>query len=379
MINKLIIPCIAMASFLSCKEGNTTSGQHAAATETSTPADERYFYKRLEGTIANQPVVMHLHKTARGYDGIYYYRNVGQWLTLSIDSVQKDSIYFSEYTPGDNWSEQASLQAQLRGKLSDGSLSGVWLSGDGKKRFPFELKEQYPTGSYKFSFNSFADSTVAFPDRKGSPVAEIDYGFTDPKDNSWLDERLKALLGFDSSAGYKEGFVKSSTQYLADYKVNLPVPGDDTTVPLETYNYASTQTIYVRYNDNGFVVFEQASYEYSGGAHGNYGSTFYCFDAQGRKQLRLSDVLTADSATLQPIVEQQFRKQYRIKEGSLKGVLFEEHLALNDNFYLTDKGIGFLYNPYEVASYAQGQINVFVPFSAVKPYLTAYIRERLKI
>jgi hypothetical protein len=91
-------------------------------------------------------------------------------------------------------------------------------------------------------------------------------------------------------------------------------------------------------------------------------------------------VITADSARLQPIVEAAFRKQQGLKPSdSLNTILFENHLATTDNYYFTNKGLGFYYFPYEVAAYAVGPIQVFVTFAELKPYLRPDFASRLKL
>ncbi|MNR42176.1 hypothetical protein D3C85_1606590 [compost metagenome] len=86
--------------------------------------------------------------------------------------------------------------------------------------------------------------------------------------------------------------------------------------------------------------------------------------------MSLSDVIKIDSNTLQRILEKNFRKEYNVKAtDALNTVLFDNYLKPNKNFYFNSSGLAFMYNPYEVASYAQGQIVVFIPFTELKPYL----------
>ena len=40
--------------------------------------------------------------------------------------------------------------------------------------------------------------------------------------------------------------------------------------------------------------------------------------------------------------------------------------ALAQSFYVNDKGLVFLYNPYEIKAYAEGYTELIVPFSALK-------------
>ena len=50
-------------------------------------------------------------------------------------------------------------------------------------------------------------------------------------------------------------------------------------------------------------------------------------------------------------------------------MMMEDHIEMNDNFYLMPNGIGFYYNPYEVAAYAVGTTDLFIPFSEIQAFL----------
>ena len=43
--------------------------------------------------------------------------------------------------------------------------------------------------------------------------------------------------------------------------------------------------------------------------------------------------------------------------------------ALNDNFLVTPVGIRFLYNEYEIKSYAEGQTELLIPYNKIKSLL----------
>jgi hypothetical protein len=52
-----------------------------------------------------------------------------------------------------------------------------------------------------------------------------------------------------------------------------------------------------------------------------------------------------------------------------KGGLFENQIRHNGNFAVTGSGIGFLYNQYDIAPYAAGQITVDLSFDELKGIL----------
>jgi hypothetical protein len=107
---------------------------------------------------------------------------------------------------------------------------------------------------------------------------------------------------------------------------------------------------------------------YSGGAHPNYGTGLKTYDLKKEQVLRLNDVFKPNSEkALGRALENAFRKQYGLKaDESLEKILLDNEIMPNDNFCLTSNGILFNYTPYEIASYAQGEIRIFLPFEAVK-------------
>lgn len=196
----------------------------------------------------------------------------------------------------------------------------------------------------------------------------------------WLDNQLKKITGFKNpDVTWTIGIQKMANDYLQGYKADMAkIPKDEAFSA--TLNYSSGQDLTVEYNENGYVVINQLSNDYSGGAHGNYGSSIYNFDVQNQKLLKLNDIVTIDSLPLQKIIEQNFRKQYEIPAGaSLSSQLFDDHLAASSNFILSSNGLSFLYNPYEVASYAQGQIIVYIPYTDLRKYLNPEFVKRMQI
>lgn len=383
-MKKLFILFCASGVLLNACSNNTnektTTTNDSVAGEQTIPKPEN-FYKRLEGIIAGKPVVMHLHKTGNTYDVQYTYEAMGMFINLMTDSISKDSIYFSEYVMASYWDNSNEHQSpQLRVALTNNTLKGIWVSGDGKKTYPIDLKENYPEGSYSFDMIAITDSAKAFPEKPTSPMAHTSYSFVVPISNDWIGQEIRHELEFNKTMmalDYKTGVDTLNKEYFKKYRSEVGSLPEDLQNDGPSMNYELMVNIGVRYNQNGFVVLESLAHEFTGGAHGNSYCTYSCLDVPAQKKLSLKDVVSADSVTLQPIVEQYFCKQYHVNPDSISTVLFENHLATNENFYLTNKGIGFLYNPYEVASYAQGQINVFIPFTAIDKYLTPAFKKRI--
>ncbi|OWW26565.1 hypothetical protein B4Q04_02465 [Zobellia sp. OII3] len=128
----------------------------------------------------------------------------------------------------------------------------------------------------------------------------------------------------------------------------------------------------VSYEDNDFLTIELNSYIFTGGAHGYGSQRFLNFDKHKAKELE-NWQLFQDRKDFEKFAEQKFRDQEHIPQDSpinSTGFMFDSDVFhLPENIGFTEEGIRLLYNPYEVASYADGPIVLTLPFSEIKPYL----------
>lgn len=384
---KAILPVfVVFLLLLSCSNGREES--KTALPEVADSLLPQNYYKRFEGTIGSRSIVMHLMCTGDRYDGIYYFLDQGAWIKLIYDkdSSNSQSQFLYEYEVGSiQGNDDQQGAAWLRLNYAKGDISGVWTSADGQQQQPIRLKESYPTGSYRFNALSFSDSIKAYPERDSSPSARTSYVFPEPDTNDpagqWLTLQVKKMLQFDSSLykiTWKDAIMKMNTDYFSAYREDALAMIKEETVSF--LNYESSLDISIRYNDRGYIIFEVLNFIYQGGAHGNWGSTLYCYDVVNQERVSLKDILITDVTSLQPFLETAFRRQQGLSpSASLNEILFDKHLATTDNFFFTDKGIGFIYNPYEVAAYAMGQLFVFVSFEEIMPYLKPEWTNRMGI
>ncbi|MEZ4875014.1 MAG: DUF4163 domain-containing protein [Flavobacteriaceae bacterium] len=121
------------------------------------------------------------------------------------------------------------------------------------------------------------------------------------------------------------------------------------------------------------------SYFYTGGAHG-YGSTsFKNFDLDSGEELPLEE-LFKNYRTFLKFAEEKFREAYHIpKEESINASGFdfgEAIFSLPDTMGVDSENLIFVYNPYEIASYAEGPIELRISLKEANPYLnTPYFNE----
>ncbi|MFM7005710.1 MAG: RsiV family protein [Flavobacteriales bacterium] len=120
-----------------------------------------------------------------------------------------------------------------------------------------------------------------------------------------------------------------------------------------------------------FAVLKMESSLYTGGAHGSYGVGYYYFDKSSAKELHLKDFIDTKKDLLRT-AELVFRKKVGLKATTPfeeTDFWFSEGFYLSDNFEITDQGLTFYYNPYEISSYANGMIEFSLTRAQIAPYL----------
>ena len=110
---------------------------------------------------------------------------------------------------------------------------------------------------------------------------------------------------------------------------------------------------------------------YLGGAHGMFGTEVKSYDLRTQRVLELRDVLKPGyERKIGKALDRAVRTKYGLKNNqALDAILFEKEIQANDNFGITDKGVFFVYTPYEIAPYAAGEIELFVSFEQISEYV----------
>jgi len=156
-----------------------------------------------------------------------------------------------------------------------------------------------------------------------------------------------------------ENLVVAANKFVTVFR------SDKSTFELDV-NYEANLDVTESFENEHMIGLELKSYLYTGGAHG-YGSVnFKNIDKKTGESLSSSDLfVNIDSIT--SFVEARFREKNQIPEDSAinsNGFWFEDDVFYlpNDIGFLKD-GIVVLYNAYDIASYADGPIELFIPYA----------------
>lgn len=381
----LLLPAFFMAS---CGQHSTTSTTSSTAgtavgSEQAMPASD-HFYKRYSGTVAGQPVVVQLHSFNGVISGSYQYNSKGQVIELNMDGEKTAGgiTWFTENVSGE--AEHGGEPDYWSVTMGDKEISGDWINGGHDKRYPIRLKEDYPAGSVRLWAGHMADS-ARLREGKAVPQAIASYNYLLPADaaQEFLTMQLSKILRAEASnSADLDAVLRARTnKYFAQYRQeNALQPGeqDDTDI-LFTLNYESDESMDVIYNDNQWLVIENTVYEYTGGAHGYYSSSYTNLDMQEHQEWTITNMIT-DSAALRPMLNDAAIAYFKLKPGEgMEQRMLVDEVPPTDNVYLTATGLTFVYNPYEIASYADGRVSLFLPYKKLMPFLTESFKARMKL
>lgn len=207
--------------------------------------------------------------------------------------------------------------------------------------------------------NGCAKVTLNLP--KATPESEVSNHINDAIDGLIID-----FLNFsetDNPANLNEAialFEKSYAEMQAEYASSL--------------DWEFTADGEITYENPNLICTEISSYIFTGGAHGYGAVSFLLFDPDTGNLLD-SEAVFSDLEGFKKLAEQKFREQHNIAPDAdinSTGFMFEKNIfTLPENIGFDDDQVILIYNQYEIASYASGQILVEIPLNEVTPFMDA--------
>lgn len=119
-----------------------------------------------------------------------------------------------------------------------------------------------------------------------------------------------------------------------------------------------------------YIALQRMHSDYAGGAHGITTISYLNFNPTSNQPITIDSLFDASQKPkLLSIAEGIFRKNEKLSatEPLTDKYFFDKGIfALAQNFYVKDKELVFLYNPYEIKAYAYGTTQLVIPFAAIK-------------
>ena len=192
----------------------------------------------------------------------------------------------------------------------------------------------------------------------GSDEVEIDISLLGLKTNiDWLDELLWTELVKNE---FGENAPKTRDQMLSKYKTIWNDVKESLEKEPELGFSSNTWMIFVGQKEK-LATFAIRYYSYTGEPHSVGGSEYLTVDMTTHKVLTLSDIIEQKKLPeVKELLWSFYTDDGRIKdeEAFTKKTDFD----VSKNFYLAHDGIHFIYHVYEIASYAEGEQDLVIPW-----------------
>lgn len=180
-------------------------------------------------------------------------------------------------------------------------------------------------------------------------------------------ERVTRWIGELLYSGQEpERYQKS---LLAEYR-NLYGESPGAPAPSADWEYWEILTIH-DFRGRGLALGRE-QYVYTGGAHGAQAKTYYVIDLESLRVMTLADFFRDPRG---PELEAEVMAALRRYSGLAEdqplsaGIFFEDQTGPGANFFITEEGLGLHWDPYEIAPYSEGGIEILLPWKTIRPLL----------
>jgi hypothetical protein len=344
------------------------------------------FYKHFTGKLdTSMNLTLDLLSHNGTISGYYFYSfpepgspsTIHYGKTISVlGKISGETIDFNELN---------NQESQFSGRMeNDKKISGFWQKNKNDKAVPFLIEEIYPKGSIPLSCYSVSAEHFLFKGdgaKKISPKAKININILFPMEsngNSTNDSLKKLiskyLLHNNESIGSPKSFIeKLRDNYFDSYIKSSEGIADVSNA--ESFNREKLITMQVAYNEKHLLSFILRKFAKTGNSSGIGMVKHFVFSSVLNRQLLIEDIFTNEGiAQLDNLLNEKLRKLNGIKAGEslTEAGFFTGEINHNNNFYINNDGIGFIYNVYEIAPGTSGTTSLFISFkelneSIIKP------------
>jgi hypothetical protein len=208
---------------------------------------------------------------------------------------------------------------------------------------------------------------VDVPEAPDSPDAELRHNL-----RQFLRQKI---YGGKEPGDYARGIIE---EHRAQYTAQAKTLMESQDMPAASMNWEYTETVAaetVPHASKG-RVFSRIREYYLGGAHGMREKAYVVANEAGAEQLFLDYFIQPgkDQAALDSLAAAELRRRKGLGENdplTSGGYLADTVKTPGDNFFFNAEGIGFHWDPYAIAPYSEGAVEVVVPYSRLQDLLTA--------
>ena len=147
---------------------------------------------------------------------------------------------------------------------------------------------------------------------------------------------------------------------------------ENSEVSHESPNWRYAETINVENLLPAGITLKRDVEIYEGGAHSLKKTQYFVLDVDKLKHIKVDDLFEDFQGNrVRAIVYEQLRNYDKLGSGQplSEGIFFTDAPELTFNFYMTEQGIVLHWDPYQIAPYSEGDINITLPWRRIQSLL----------
>ncbi|MEI6752749.1 MAG: RsiV family protein [Paludibacter sp.] len=166
-------------------------------------------------------------------------------------------------------------------------------------------------------------------------------------------------------------------ELMTDYKeTNAPLVNVKDSLNKYSFNNEHTLSGFSLLSDKKIYVYGIERYVDMGGAHGLETRNYYNFDLKTGNLITEKDIFKANCQLgIAELIKKRIIEDSKDSTDTEPIINIEDtdfwtdSIKPNGNFYITDEGINYVFNPYEIAPYYMGQTEVSIPYIRLKDFI----------
>ncbi len=256
-----------------------------------------------------------------------------------------------------------------------GEWEGVWKDDPNSNGISLEGSWKKPGAKANDSFSFYAtEQVIEFTN--GVKLTDKFIKEANKAKRSTIESVYPEISGADAAttAKFNQTVKEIVTNANDSYRKNL---ADFTADDIKTLPGGVSLSNEISYDvalaNNDFVSLSFYDYSFTGGVHGNTSSTTLNYDLKNNRALKLADIFEPNANYLKAISDYSIADlKPRVGDMSDEEWLAKGAAAAAENFgswNLTNKGLMFTFDQYQVAAYAAGPQTVVIPYAKLKNIL----------
>lgn len=355
------------------------------------------FSRHLRGTIGEkleiemqlqaEPGTELFFNGERQFRGHYWY--AGKRVPIDLFGSEPDygKVKLEEQvlsTAEKGWETTGTFDGELK---QDGTFTGTWTGKDGKRKLPFKLAPFDSPGAVKVKAHALGSS---WTERTAEGVASLEHSafivqIADDKpaarkiNQTLLSHARDYFAEAESDDPDKKDDAKKAKDQTAKKPLTLASVSEALLAERDeelltnhekwSFGYAAG----VELNAHDVLCTSHLLSSYTGGAHPNSTTDFFVFNTKTGAEVKLEQLFKPGFLEVLPkLATEKLRKQEGIPVDGERGPTIETlNFEEGDGaWFLSVAGFVVHFDPYAIASYARGNVQLTIPWVELEPWLT---------